>query len=128
MKVLLDTATFLWLAHDSPRLSPEAKRTFTSPENTVYLSVVSCWEIGVKHQLGKLPLPSPPQAFVPALREELAVESLPLDEASTMQLPKLPDIHRDPFDRMLICQAIEHALTLITPDETLQSYPVRTLW
>lgn len=94
----------------------------------IYLSVVSSWEIAIKHRLGKLPLPSPSASLIPGLRAQLGVSALPLDELSILQPAKLPDLHRDPCDRMLICQAIEHGLTLLTPDETLRQYPVRSLW
>jgi len=65
---------------------------------------------------------------IPAIREAYAIESLPLDEDSTLQISKLPDLHRDPFDRILISQAIAHGLTLLTPDQRIQAYPVRTIW
>ena len=126
--LLLDTVTFLWLLSDSPRLSEKTRGAFRDPDNEVYLSSVSSWEIAVKNRLGKLPLPQPAEIFVPEMRETLLVESLPLDEASTLQLCKLPDLHRDPFDRMLVCQAIEHGLTIMTPDEQIRQYPVRCLW
>lgn len=128
MKLLLDTAVFLWLSYDAPEISEKARDAFQDPSHDVFLSVVSAWEIGVKSQLGKLPLPTPAEVFVPSLREQLSVASLPLDEPSTLHLAKLPSLHRDPFDRMLICQAIEHGLTLLTPDHQLRQYPVRTLW
>ena len=128
MNLLLDTAVFLWLSYDAPELSKKARDAFRDPSHDVFLSVVSAWEIGVKSHLGKLPLPTSPEVFVPSMREQLSVASLPLDEPSTLQLAKLPSLHRDPFDRMLICQAIEHGLTLLTPDDQLRQYPVRTLW
>lgn len=58
----------------------------------------------------------------------MGIEELPLTEAATLQLSKLPALHKDPFDRMLVCQAIEHGLTIVTPDEMVRSYPIRTLW
>ena len=91
------------------------------------MSVVSLWEVIVKHRLGKLPLPQPPEGYLPIQREQHRISSLPLDEASVSQLAQLPSIHRDPFDRMLICQALEHDLTLVTVDGTVCNYPVATL-
>ena len=128
MKLLLDTATFLWLAADDRQLSARARTLFQSPEQEVYLSVVSAWEIAVKHALGRLLLPDVPSAFVPAQREALGIETLPLDEESVLHAARLPDLHRDPFDRMLVCQALVHGLTILTPDPVLTRYPARTLW
>jgi PIN domain nuclease of toxin-antitoxin system len=78
--------------------------------------------------MGRLPLPEPPERFVPRERERHVIESLALDEESTLRLPRLPELHRDPFDRMLVCQAITHGLVLATPDPAIARYPVRTLW
>lgn len=128
MNLLLDTVTFLWLLSDSPRLSDEVRRAFLDPGREVFLSSVSTWEIAVKSSLGRLPLPEAAEIFVPKMRQELSVRSLSLDEASTLQLGKLPALHQDPFDRMLVCQAIEHGLTIATSDELLRRYPVRCLW
>ena len=120
--------TFLWLIEGSERLSRAALELFRAPENEVYLSVVSSWEITVKHQLGRLPLPERPERFIPAMREEHFVESLPLAESATLQVGKLPAFHRDPFDRMLVCQAIDGGLTILTPDEHIRQYPVSSAW
>lgn len=128
MRLLLDTCTFLWLAVDSPRLSARARTLFADPDNEVLLSAVSAWEISVKHALGRLPLPQPPHELVPSERHRHAVEPLPLDEESALLLPRLPPLHRDPFDRMLVCQAMVHALVILTPDRDIAAYPVRTAW
>ena len=128
MKVLLDTCTFLWVALGAPELSKQARETFRDPENEIYLSSVSTWEIAVKHALGKLPLPSPPRVYVPELRQTHAIESLPLHEEETLYLARLPALHRDPFDRMLVCQAIVGGMVLLTPDTAIEQYPVRVRW
>lgn len=128
MRLLLDTAAFLWIVLDAEELSDGARSAFLAPDNEVYLSSVSGWEIVVKHRLGRLPLPEPPSRLIPRLRSEHHIEPLPLDEASALQLPTLPDLHRDPFDRMLICQAIVHGLVILTPDDAIRDYPVRTEW
>lgn len=88
------------------------------------LSVVSVWEISVKHSLGKLALPTPLDRFISTQRELHGISVLPLDERAVFHLHKLPSLHRDPFDRMLICQAIEHGLVLVTVDEAVRRYPV----
>ena len=128
MRLLLDTATFLWLIIDSPQLSSRARELFSSPGNEVYLSAVSTWEIAIKHSLGRLPLPESPQRFIPFQREKHGIQSLSLDEESTLQLLRLPPLHNDPFDRMLVCQAIVEGLTILTPDSLLSQYPVRVIW
>ncbi len=128
MKLLLDTCTFLWIVAGAPELSDRARIEFTAPDNEVFLSAVSAWEIAVKHGLGRLPLPAPPSDFVPEMRRRHGIAPLPLSEEAALFLGKLPGNHRDPFDRMLICQATVEGLVLLTPDEQITSYPVRTLW
>ncbi len=128
MKVLLDTCTFLWVITDSEDLSPKARRLFADPGNEVFVSSVSTWEIVVKHALGKLPLPVAPHTFIPLQRDRHAIESLPLREEATLHLARLPELHRDPFDRMLICQAIVHGLVILTPDDLILQYPVPAIW
>ncbi|MGH2669331.1 MAG: type II toxin-antitoxin system VapC family toxin [bacterium] len=128
MKLLLDTATFLWLIAEPERLTAAVREACVDSTNDVYLSAVSAWEIAVKHGIGRLPLPEPPEHFVPRERERHGIESLALDEDSTFQLTRLPALHRDPFDRMLICQSITHGLVLATSDPEIARYPIRTLW
>ena len=128
MRVLIDTCTFLWIAGDAAALSPRARMLFRDPGNEVYLSAVSGWEIAVKHGLGRLVLPTAPDRFVPEQREAHGIVPLALDEESVLQVTRLPDLHRDPFDRMLVCQAIAHGLVILTPDPLIARYPVRIVW
>lgn len=128
MRLLLDTATFLWVITDAPELSGRARELLLDSENEAYLSSVSAWEIVVKHALGRLPLPEPPERFVPAQRELHGIDPLALDEESALHLVRLPPLHKDPFDRMLICQALVQGLAILTPDALINQYPVRTLW
>jgi len=128
VRLVLDTCTFLWLVTDDSSLSPMARSLIVDPDNEVLLSAVSTWEIAVNHGLGRLPLPDDPERYVPKLRRDHAIEPLPLDEESTLYLRRIPPLHRDPFDRMLVCQAIVQGLTLLTPDRDITQYPVRTLW
>lgn len=127
MNLLLDTSIFLWMITDDDRLSATLRSAVRDPDNRVFLSVVSVWEIVIKHQIHKLKLPQPAWGYITRARERHAVESLPLEEAALVHLAKLPAVHRDPFDRMLVCQAIEHNLRLATTDEVLQHYPVKTI-
>lgn len=128
MKLLLDTCAFLWIIRNKPQASPAAVALFRDPENEVYLSSVSAWEIAVKHRLGKLPLGDAPVRYVPAERNKHGIASLPLSEPDTLVLDKLPLLHHDPFDRMLICQAIANQMTILTPDPLISQYPVLTRW
>ena len=128
MKLLLDTCTFLWLVADAGQLSRQARDLFREPANEVYLSSVASWEIAVKYALGRLPLPAPPERFVPFQRESHGIAPLSLDEESVLQAHRLPPLHRDPFDRMLICQAIVHGMAILTPDPLVAQYAVRTMW
>jgi PIN domain nuclease of toxin-antitoxin system len=128
MKILLDTCAFLWLTTDAPELSDKARTQFQNIDNAVYLSSVSEWEIIVKHQLGKLPLPSSADEFIKQQCEKHFIEYLALDEKAVFNLSQLPSHHRDPFDRMLVCQAIAHDLTVLTSDELITQYPVATAW
>ena len=109
-------------------MSTRARELFVDPLNEVLLSCVSTWEISMKYSLGRLPSPEPPDRLITAQRELHAIESLSLDEEATFYLTKLPEYHKDPFDRMLVCQAIINGLTILTPDKLIQQYPARTIW
>ena len=128
MKVLLDTCTFLWIISDDKALSPVSREVFSDPSHEIVLSAISVWEILVKYSLGKILLPTPVDQFIPQQRERHGISTLALEEAATGHLPKLPALHKDPFDRMLICQAIQHELTILTPDPLITQYAVRTTW
>jgi PIN domain nuclease of toxin-antitoxin system len=128
VRFLLDTATFLFAATSDRRLSLRARGLIESPHDPVYLSVISAWEIAVKHGRGKLVLPEPPDRYVPRLREEMGVEELPLREEAILRVGRLPDIHGDRFDRALVSQAISMGMTILTPDEAIRQYPVPTIW
>ncbi len=102
MRLLLDTCTFLWIVGGAKELSSRAREAFADPANEVFLSAASAWEIAVKHRLGKLPLPAALDEFVPAQRAAHGIEPLTVEEESALHVAKLPDLHRDPFDRMLV--------------------------
>jgi len=127
MNLLLDTHIFLWYISGDTKLPALARDTIRDLDNVVYLSVVSVWETIVKYQLGKLPLPHPAARYLAEQRERHGIATLPLDEASVARLETLPALHRDPFDRMLICQALEHRLVIATVDTAIRAYPVTVL-
>jgi PIN domain nuclease of toxin-antitoxin system len=126
MKFLLDTHIFLWYISASPSLNADTRNLIRDPDHQVYLSPVSLWETLVKYRLGNLSLPEQPEIYLSRQRARHGIDSLALDEASVQRLASLPSYHRDPFDRMLICQALEHDLILVTVDEAILQYPVAT--
>lgn len=128
MKLLLDTVTFLRATLGPAELTPRVRDLLLDTGNDRYLSTVSAWEIAIKFTLGALRLPERPEYFIPKHRERLATDVLALDEESAVHLARLPALHRDPFDRMLVCQAIVHGMVIVTPDSLLSQYPVRTVW
>lgn len=128
MKLLVDTCTFLWIAADSPRLSRTAAAVFLDRNNERYLSAASAWEISIKHAAGRLPLPERPDLFVPKMRDSSGIAPLDIDEESALHAGRLPGPHADPFDRMLVAQAIVQGMTILTPDPQIEQYAVRTLW
>lgn len=128
MNILLDTNVFIWWAQE-PELLPEQVVTLCeNPENDLYLSTVSATEIAIKFQKRKLYIPSHPSTFVPQERGEHHIQSLPLDESSALLLESLPPHHKDPFDRLLVCQALAHDLTILTPDPNFRKYKVKVAW
>lgn len=127
MNLLLDTCTVLWLARGDPQI-PSQVRSAIASASEVWLSAASAWEIAIKHALGRLPLPVPPREFIREVRDRYQFKSLPIDEESALLIAKLPPLHRDPFDRILVSQAIAHGLTIVTPDPAVTAYPVRAMW
>jgi PIN domain nuclease of toxin-antitoxin system len=128
MKLLLDTCAVLWMAQGDPRLSARVRAVLRDRETEAWVSAASGWEIAIKHARGRLPLPVPVDRFLPAVRERYALASLAIDEESALHIAKLPALHADPFDRMLVSQAIVHGLTIATPDPLVTQYPARTIW
>ncbi len=127
MKILLDTHIFLWFISRDQRLPADVQELIQDLDNEIYLSVVSTWEAIVKYQLGRLPLPESPEIYFPKHCDRHQILHLDLDQASVTQLAKLPPLHRDPFDRMLVCQAIQNDMAIATVDEAVRAYPVNLL-
>ena len=128
MILLLDTCTFLWMDVDAPELSSRAREIFRDPRNELFLSAASVWEIALKYGLKRLQLPEPPERYIPSTREKYGIHFFPIDEISALGISRLPGLHKDPFDRMIVSQAVAHGLTVLTPDEWIRSYAVRTEW
>ncbi|WP_413200882.1 type II toxin-antitoxin system VapC family toxin [Nostoc piscinale] len=127
MKILLDTHIFLWFISGDKQLPTDVRNAICNLDNQIYLSVVSIWECIVKYQLGKLPLPESPEIYIPKQRDRHQIANLDLDEGSVTQLASLPVLHKDPFDRMLICQALQYGLTIATVDSAIRAYSVSTI-
>ena len=128
MKLLLDTHAFLWINEDSERLSQTVKDLCCSGEHEFYLSMASPWEMQIKHQLGKLSLAMPVEELVNKNRLENNIQLLTIDLPHISYLKQLPTHHKDPFDRIMIAQAIIQKLTIVTVDHAFAKYPVATIW
>jgi len=127
MRILLDTHVFLWYITADPQLPAIFKAAIRNPENEVYLSAASIWEAVIKYGLGKLPLPAPPADYLPTQRIAHGITGLPIDEGVMTHFSGLPPLHRDPFDRMLVAQALQHGLTVATIDPEVSAYGVPVL-
>ena len=122
-RYLLDTHVLLWLLYDDARVPTEVVEALSRPLAKVYVSSISIVEIEIKRSIGKLLLDSSPLDFI----DQMGFKSLDLTMKEARRLSELPLIHRDPFDRLLICQALENRLTLVTADEFVSRYPVSTI-
>src|SRR5919197_5330170 len=105
MRILLDTQCWLWMAAAPEKLSAPALSLVQTTDNELFLSAASAWEIGIKYALKKLPLPEPPEQYVPTRLERLRTSPLPIDIPHALRVAGLPPHHRDPFDRLLVAQA-----------------------
>lgn len=130
MKVLLDTHTFLWWIADDPQLSARARRVLGDSSNAVYFSAASGWEIAIKARRGRLSLAAGEdlESFVAQQMAANGFEVLPINLRHALRIHSLPDHHKDPFDRMLVAQAISEELALVSANRTLAAYKVRVLW
>jgi PIN domain nuclease of toxin-antitoxin system len=126
MRLLLDTHIFLWYITGDQRLSGHFRESIENAD-IAFVSVVSIWEAVIKYSLGKLPLPDAPYPWLAVQREDHGFASLPIEERSLAHLSELPLYHRDPFDRLLVSQAVEHELTVVTVDPLLLQYSVSLL-
>ncbi|UOP07549.1 type II toxin-antitoxin system VapC family toxin [Alysiella crassa] len=121
MKYLLDTHILLWAASDSPKLNLAIRQILENKNNELYFSVVNIWEIAIKKSIGKLHLPIPTSAFRRLLLEN-GYRELAITGTHAMATETLPFIHNDPFDRMLIAQAQQEGLLLLSADSKVQAY------
>ena len=108
MRILLDTQIFLWMVTGNARISHRMRSAIADTANEVFLSVASHWEVVIKYSSGKLSLPASPTVYLTKLRQVHEIASIPIDEGAMPFLEKLPRFHRDPFDRIIIAQAMQH--------------------
>jgi PIN domain nuclease of toxin-antitoxin system len=125
---LLDTHAFLWMASGDPRLGESAAETILRNDTDLYLSVASVWELAIKSSLARLKLHLPLAMLVRQQLERNAIRLLEVGFEHALRVETLPFIHRDPFDRLLIAQALEEDLTLLSRDDVLDDYAVRRVW
>ncbi|MDM8555829.1 type II toxin-antitoxin system VapC family toxin [Desulfococcaceae bacterium HSG7] len=129
MRVLLDTCAFLWLiTEDKDRLSLIASDTFLHKNNQIYFSLVSAWEISIKKSTGKLVLSDPVYEFISEQIESNQLILLPIELDHIAKVSELPFYHKDPFDRLIIAQAITEDIAVLTSDSLFNNYGVRTIW
>ncbi len=128
MTVLLDTCTFIWLCSDPEKLSGPAAKTLDDLANDRALSLASVWEISLKYQSGKLPLPQAPSMWVEEQLKVQCIDVLPLQRNTLYQATALPPVHRDPFDRVIAADALQRDLRVISPDGPFREYGCRMVW
>ena len=125
MKYLVDTSVALWTVLDDRQLNRRAKSVLSSSASSLYFSSASVWEIAIKYSSGDLRLHSEPGIFLPEMIRGMQMQALHITHIHAMEAGRLPRIHADPFDRMLVAQASCEQLVLLTADEKLTKYPVR---
>jgi len=128
MKFLLDTHCFLWAISNSSLLSKKVINYLENQENEIFLSSASVWEIFIKFKLGKLDLKKDPENLILEEMQLGSYKSLEIKMNHIFPMSKLPQLHKDPFDRILICQAISEGLAILTNDPLIKKYKVKTIW
>jgi len=124
--VLLDTHVFLWLQTEPERLG-DRLALVEDNATTLLLSAASSWEMAIKYALRRLPLPEPPERYVPTRMRAIGAEALPIEHPHALAIASLPPLHRDPFDRLLVAQASVASAAILTADPAVAQYPTETL-
>jgi PIN domain nuclease of toxin-antitoxin system len=123
----LDTHVWLWFTADPDRIADAVLKTLADPTVPVFLSAASTWEIAIKHGLGRLQLPDDPSVYVPEQMRKQGISGLSIEHSHTLSVAALPLHHRDPFDRLLVAQALITGMTIVTADKQLAAYDVALL-
>jgi PIN domain nuclease of toxin-antitoxin system len=126
LRLLLDTHVFLWLLTEPERLG-EQLPVVEDPRTELLVSAVVSWEIAIKHGLGRLTLPEPPERYVPERIRAIGAKALPIEHTHALAVAALPPLHRDPFDRLLVAQAGLLDTPILTVDPAIARYAVQTL-
>jgi len=128
MNYLVDTSVALWTVTEDRRLSRRARKILSSSASSLYFSSASVWEIAIKYFSGDLPLHSKPEVFIPEMLRAMRMLALDITQTHAIEAGRLPRIHGDPFDRMLVAQASCERLDLLTANENLTKYPARHVY
>ena len=128
MEVLLDTNAFLWWGTNDPKLSATARTIIANPRNDIFFSIVSAWEIVIKAQIGKLPLPEAPDTYIRDRIAHYGFKTLSIEMEDVLQIWQLPQHHNDPFDRLLIAQSKTYFLPILTADTKFPLYKIDVIW
>lgn len=128
MKYLLDTMVWLWSVGPTDKIGDAGLAILRNGEQDLYLSVASSWEIAIKTKLGKFDLPEPPPRYVPKRLVEQGIQSLSVTQSHSLKVFDLPLHHADPFDRLIIAQALTEGMTILTSDRAFKKYPVELVW
>ena len=124
MRVLIDTCVFLWMRMAPDRLAPDVREIIVDRANDVLFSAVSSWEIAIKYAVGRLALPEPPFVFISGRIASSELTAIPVEHTHALRVASLPMHHRDPFDRLLIAQAAEMQVPIVTDDRSFAPYEV----
>lgn len=128
MKILIDTQALLWILSEDKRLSEDAKNEYLNRENTIFLSMASIWEMSIKISLNKLKLRNSVEKIVEEHVVGNDIKLLRIESSHIYPLQKLPFYHRDPFDRLIICQAMYEKMPIISSDKNFDLYSVKRIW
>jgi PIN domain nuclease of toxin-antitoxin system len=128
MKYLLDTVVWLWSVGPTQTIGTAGLEILANSHQEIYLSAASSWEIAIKTRLGKFQLPEPPGRYVPKRLAEQGIRSLPISQDHSLRVYDLPAHHSDPFDRMIIVQALVEKMTVLTSDRAFEKYPIDVVW
>ena len=127
MRLLLDTQAWIWMLASPNRLSTSSRALLTTPDSEIILSAASVWEMAIKHSIGKLTLPEAPETYIQRLIEESGTTALPIYHRHAALVATLPRHHNDPFDRLLIAQAMVESIPIMTADRAFSAYDVELL-
>jgi PIN domain nuclease of toxin-antitoxin system len=128
VRYLLDTGVWIWSVSRVERLNSRSREILSSSKEEIYLSAATSWEVSIKMRLGKLHFPGSPAECVPAFAARQSLRLLPVNHNHALGVYDLPLHHRDPFDRLIISQALAEDMTILTADRIFRKYPVQIVW